>query len=289
MSTPEEALAPPVPIDAPVTTPEALPDGEDKGADAAGSSPVAKVEGESPEPAVKGVQKRIDELTKNWRETERREREAARDAAYWREQALRQQQQPVPVKSEPPQGDKTLADFNFDESKYREYERSLITRSAVEEARRVLEAENVQKQKFERDATYARRARDFAKDNPEYKEYAETAPISADVAEIIKGIPNGPEVALHLGKNPDIAIEVSRLPQVQAAFELGQIAAQLKVTRENALKAKTLVSTAPAPAPKIDGTEPAIAIKASSPESDKLSMDEWAKAREKELKRKRNK
>jgi hypothetical protein len=52
-------------------------------------------------PEQDGFTKRIDELTKNWRDTERKAdeatrtaEEARRDAQYWRDQALRAQQPP---------------------------------------------------------------------------------------------------------------------------------------------------------------------------------------------------
>jgi hypothetical protein len=290
-TTEQEALAPQTDLDAPVTTPPAEPDGEGKEpVDAADPSPAAESDAsDSPEPAVKGVQKRIDELTKNWRETERRERESARDAAYWREQALRLQSQPIqpPPRAPEPESEKTLADFGFDEAKYRSYERSRISQESVELAKQALKAEREQQTIQELNANYVKRAREFARENPEYKDYAETAPISEGVADIIKRLDNGPEIALYLGKNPEIAIEVSNLSQIRSAIELGKIAAKLEYQRETLAKAKKVVSSAPQPTPKIEGTEPAITPKASSPDSDSLPMDQWLKQRNKEVRSKK--
>jgi hypothetical protein len=288
-TTEQEALAPQTELDAPVTAPPSEPDGKPEGAaDEADPSPAAKTDtSDSPEPAVKGVQKRIDELTKNWRETERRERESARDAAYWREQALRLQSQPIPQpqqRAPEPEAEKTLADFGFDEAKYRSYERSRISQESVELAKQALKAEREQQTIQELNANYVKRAREFARENPEYKDYAETAPISEGVADIIKRLDNGPEIALYLGKNPEIAIEVSNLSQIRSAIELGKIAAKLEFQRASVAKAKTLVSSAPQPTPKIEGSEPAITPKASSPDSDSMTMDQWLKQRNKEVK-----
>ncbi len=288
MSTTAEALAPQSP-DAPVVPPEQLPDGDAAPAgNEADPSPAAKVDaGESPG-KKDGFQARIDELTKHWRETERREREAQRDRDHWREQALRYQAQPQPTPKAPePATPKTLADFNFDEGKHQAYLLEMASKAATEAAKRELEAEREQATRQEQAATYVKRAKDFAKEHEDYKEIAESAPISDDVAEIILGLDNGPEVAYHLGKNPDVAMDVSRLPPVHAAFELGQIAARLEFQRETAAKAKALVSAAPAPAPRIEGTHAAQPAKASSPESDQMSDADWLKAREKEVQRKK--
>jgi hypothetical protein len=71
---------------------------------------------------------------------------------------------------------------------------------------------------------------------------------------------NGPELAYHLGKNKDIALSLSDLPRDVAAFELGRIDAKLSAERAtkkaalDAAKAAKAVTTAPPPAPKLDGS-----------------------------------
>jgi hypothetical protein len=54
---------------------------------AAAPSPAVVETDESDAPKAKGVQKRLDELTRNWRETER-------DRDHWRELAMRTQAPP---------------------------------------------------------------------------------------------------------------------------------------------------------------------------------------------------
>lgn len=251
MSTTPEALA--STPDAPVVPAPALPDGPElETGNAAAPSPAAKVnDSDSTEPEAKWVQKRIDELTKLRHEADRREREAARDRDHWRELATRQAK-PEPAKTEP-ERDKTLADFNFDEAAHQRYLLDRVSKTATDAAKRELQAEQGRAEKQRAAETYVERVRSFAKDHPDYKEVAEYAPIADHVAEVILGLEEGPEVAYYLGKNPEMATQINRLSANHASFELGQIAARLGFEREKAAAAKARVSTAPPPAPKIEG------------------------------------
>lgn len=252
MSQTAEALAPQP--DAPVVPAITQPDGAElETGNEAAPSPAAKVnESDSTEPEAKWVQKRIDELTKLRHEADRREREASRDRDHWRELATRQQPKPEPPKPEVPKA-KTLADFNFDEAAHQEYVLSRVSETATQAAKRELQAENARAEKQRLAETYVSRVREFAKAHPDYKEVAEYAPIGDHVAEVIMGLEDGPDVAYYLGQNPEMATEISRLPQAHAAYELGQIAARLEFERDKAAQAKALLSKAPPPAPKIEG------------------------------------
>src|SRR5689334_5427715 len=60
-------------------------------------------------PKPSGVQKRLDELTRNWRQAER-------DRDHWREQATRNQSQPAQPQAA--QGEPSLEQFNGDAAKF---------------------------------------------------------------------------------------------------------------------------------------------------------------------------
>jgi hypothetical protein len=271
MSTTPEALAP---QDADVSAAPAQPDGaEPESANEAAPSAAATAKpSDSLEPEAKGVQRRFDELT-------RYRREAERDRDYWRELATRQAPKaPEPVA--PPQEVKTLADFQFDEGKHQSYLMQQAARSATEAAKAELKADQDRQAKERRAATYVQRVREFAKDKPDYQEVASHAPISDSVADIIITLETGPELAYYLGNNPDVASQISNLPNAVAAYELGTIAARLKFERETASKAKNLVSAAPPPSPTIGaGGGSATAPKVDSPDSDSLSDAEWTRRR----------
>lgn len=265
--------------DAPVVPAPEQPDGAaPETGNAAAPSPAAKTDtSDSTEPEVKGVQRRIDELTRARREAERREVDAAKERDHWRDLALKSQPQSKPLAPDKP---KTLADFSFDEGQYHAYLLGEASRAATEAAKKELQTEQAARAKQEQASSYVKRAREFAKDHADYKDVAESAPISDQVAEVILGLDSGPEVAYYLGKNPDLANEINRLPPSHQAYELGRISARLEAERERAKSAKTLISSAPSPAPKIDAAgAPATAVRVDSAASDTLSDAEWTRRR----------
>lgn len=287
MSEPNEAPEPQT--DATVSPETAPPDGAAQQTENA-ADPSSAAEGKSSdktiEPETNRINERFAELTKHRREAER-ERE------FWRDRALRLEQaqqapKPTPL-PDAPGPDKTLADFNFDEVAYRKYEREQLATTAVQAAERKLRAEDQQREEQRLAASYVKRAKDFAKEHTDYNEVAHTAPISDTVAKMLVRSEQGPELAYYLGKNPDIAAEISRLPESAASFELGGIAFRLKTEREAAAKAKLKVSAAPPPPPTIEGARDSMKVSsASDPDSDKLTPDQWRKLREKELRKGRS-
>lgn len=239
-------------------------------------SPAAVETSEAEKP--KGVQKRLDELTRNWREAERREQALLR--------LLEQQRQaPEAPKATEPVPDKTLADFNYDEGQYRAYLREEVSRVAREEAAKELRAERERAEAERRKTSFTTRESDFAKSVEDYHEVTRNPrlPITEDIAEVIAESEDGPALAYYLGKNLQIAEAIARLPPKLAARELGKIEAKLAFEREKA-KDKPVVSKAPPPPPKIEGANAAPTVRPDDPESDKaLSDDEWARARKKQL------
>jgi len=276
MSETQEALAP---QDAPVSPPDAQPDGaEPKAENAADPSPAAASKtSETIEPETNRLNERFAELT-------RLRRDAERDRDHWRDLAIRHQSpKPAEPAAPPLQVDKpkTLADFNFDEGQHQAYLFQQSAKAATEAAKRELRAEQEAQRKQRELSEYATRVRDFAKDKPDFNEVANYAPISDQVAEMVIRAEQGPEIAYHLGKNPDVATSLSALPPSVAAFELGMLAAKLKYDREQVSKAKTVLSQAPPPAPRIEGAgEGGLKAKPDDPESDKsLSDAEWTRRR----------
>jgi len=266
---PEESQGVPTPgVD--VNTLAPVADAEQKPTEAE-SPPAAADPGEKKEP--KGFMKRIDELTRNWRSTER-------DRDYWREFAM--QQQTARARQEPP---KTLQDFGGDETKFNTYRDEQFAEAADKVIERKLSEAEAKRAEVERSKSFRAKEAKFAKTVEDYAEVAHYAPISTTVADLVKELEDGPAVAYFLGNNPEKAEELSAMPERQAALELGRIEVRLAAEREK-LKAKK-VSGAPPPTPKIEGSEPGLSISVNSPESDKLSTKEWVKAWEREHKRKK--
>lgn len=230
------------------------------------SAPAATDAGEG---KPKGVAKRIDELTRNWREAERRE------AALL--EMLRKQQQVEPPKAEHEKL-RTLADFEYDETKYQAHLIGEATRQATAAAKRELQ------EQAQRDAE-ARRARSFNERETKFAENADdyfsvtrspSLRISAAMSEAIQESDDGPALAYHLAKNPDLADKIADLSPLAAARELGRLEAKLTREREK----PPVVSKAPPPVPKIEAVEPAI-----ERDPDKMSTKDWMTWREKQLRK----
>lgn len=231
-------------------------------------------------PKADWAKSRIDELTYH-------RREAERDRDHWRELALRNTQQPKqePVVESKP---KTLADFDYDESKFQSYLVTETTRqareAAADEARKEWKAAQERESAERRSASFKSKEAEFSKTVKDYEQVTRdpSLRISQTMVEAIAESDDGPALAYHLGKNPEVAAKIASLPPIAAAKELGRIEAQLAFARESA-KQKT-VSEAPAPPPKVEGNDSApVRVDPDDPESDKLSTAEWIRRRNKQI------
>jgi len=87
----------------------------------------------------------------------------------------------------------------------------------------------------------------------------------------------GPEIAYHLGKNPDEALRIYRLGPLAQAREIGKLEASL-IANPPAKKP----SSAPEPITPVGSRSASPNYSASDPRSLKMSMEDWAAARAKE-------
>lgn len=236
-------------------------------------------EAESPTADEEDVEKktdpfkeRIDKLTANWRQTQR--------DLQAREEEIAQLQERLQSMPEPQEPIKTLADFDYDEGQYQSYLFNRASEAAREEAKRAVEGYRTEQQRKDADSKYRERETAFVEKHKDFHEvvYDRNLRISPAMAEVIRTSDNGPEVAYHLGKNPDIAAELYDMAPARAGFEMAKLASKLEVESKKGGKA---VSGAPPPPPKkIGGSEPGRKVSPTSPDSDKLSDDEWFKLEE---------
>lgn len=228
--------------------------------------------------------KRFGEITAKYRETERRALAAEQRLAQLRQQ----QQQAVPRE---PEKVKTLADFDYDEVKFQAYVVDQAREAARQAAREAANERRSEESRAARFRKFQEREIAFEKETKDYRDVAHYAPISNEVAEIIQDLESGPELAYFLGKNRDIALTINDLPPHIAAVELGRIDARLTSERQakqaalEKARAEKAVSKAPAPPGKIDGAGDPGRIDPDEPDSDKLPADEWARRREKQLRK----
>lgn len=221
------------------------------------------------------VQKRIDELT-------RLRREAERDRDYWRDQASRQPQaKPETVAPEAPKPPPKLADYNYDEAAYQAALTAHVTEEAARKVREEFRKEQAQLTERQRAESWAKRQAEFAAKTPDYEEKAFYAPITKEVAEIVKDLEKGPAVAYYLGEHPDEARAISAMSERQAAIAIGRIEAKLDQPAAPASTPKP-VSKAPPPPPQIEAVEPAV-----NKDPSQMTDAEFAKWRKRQIAQRR--
>jgi FtsZ-interacting cell division protein YlmF len=205
----------------------------------------------------KGVQPRIDELT-------RARREAEREAAYWRGVAQQgQAQTSAPAAPIKPTPDK----YND----YGEYVEALTDWKAEQAVAKRMEQDSSRKVVETRTQTFAERQVAAREVMPDYDAVvgASDTPISNHVGEAIMESDRGPELAYHFAKNPDVLMNLNGMSPTQAAREIGKLEATLPTVKPPVVPSKKL-STTPAPASTTvtqgRATQPALAT---------ASMDEY--------------
>jgi hypothetical protein len=157
---------------------------------------------------------------------------------------------------------------------------------STEAAKQALREERENEAKERRTSSFASRESEFAKTVSDYREVTRnpSLPMTQGMVEAIAESDDGPALAYHLGKNPEIAEKLATLPPVAAAREIGKIEARLAYEREKA-KQKPVVSNAPPPPPQIAAGDASPKVSSTDPESDRLSDEEWFRAERKRLNR----
>lgn len=201
-------------------------------------------EPEAGEPAPKPkktANERIAELTAKHRQSERDAEAKAEEAAFWREQALRQTPAPAPQAQE---GKPTSDQFDS----YDDYVEALTDWKAENTVNARLAAQQQQSTIQTRVQTFEQRvATQFPDGEPEGLSALRRAPsLPEGVQEVILSSENGPKLADHLGNNPAELRRLSSLTPTMQAFELAKL--------EQRLAAPPRSTSAPAPSPALRGT-----------------------------------
>jgi hypothetical protein len=221
-------------------------------------------------PKAKGVQKRIDELTSNWRTAER-------DRDYWRELAVKAQQAPektVEPVSVPTPGKPTLEAYES----YDAYVEALADwkyeqRAQAERARQ--EQEQRQQTEQERVRSFQQRAQSVRESHPDFDDVVSNPalPISQAMADAAYSSEKGPEILYHLGTNPQLAEQLYRMSPVEAAMAIGRLEATLSRPARN----KT---NAPDPIEPVSGGSGTPTV-----DPDRMTPEQWLAWRNKQLQR----
>ena len=224
----------------------------------------------------RGVQKRIDELTANWRTTER-------DRDHWRELALKNASPaPAPVA---PQGKPTLEQFEYDQERYNDalVDWKLSERDKAAEAKR--KEQETKEAAEKRTKSFAERETKYAATNSEYRSVSAIGNDPSFVctpamAEAILEAEDGPAILHHLDTHRDEASRIAQMSPTQAALALGRIVAQ--ITAPAPVIPEPQITAAPKPVPVVKATAPI-----EKGLTDELPVKEWLARRNKEAAKKR--
>lgn len=250
----------------------------------------------APDKKPSGVQKRIDELTRQ-REDERRARERAEErterALALLEKAMKGQSADVAPSDEadPEPKEPDVAGYT-DQSKYNEdykgYLRNLARWEGRQEVRKSEAKRTEETQKREREEGSKRTLEGYkeraVKARDKYQDYDAVVnnrdlPITADMSRAIVQSEYGPDVAYFLGTNPEEAQRISRLSPEGQIMELGYLTAQFR----QAAKSETTAQVRPSSAPKPITPIRTAATAATTIGNLEESMEAYAARRQKEL------
>lgn len=183
----------------------------------------------------RGIQPRIDELT-------RARHEAEREAAYWKGVA---EANKAPAKAEGKPEPGQFEDHNEYVEKLAEWKAQEIVRAELGKRDQEATQQKRQAEQQTRATTWESRQAEFSKTAPDFAEVVASAdiPMPAHVMDALLESEHGPALAYHLAKNPDVATKIGGMSERAALIELGALQAKLA----NPTPVQKSVTKAPAP------------------------------------------
>lgn len=252
---------------------ENVPVAASDGAQPEAVKPAAEAPAATPESEeLRGVAKRMKELTDSRRAAEAREERLARLL----EETLRARAAPVekPETAQP----RSLKDFNYNEQAYQDHLYAEARKHAETAAKAAGEKWKAEQEAISRRAKFDERVAQYAKSVEDYDEVVTpSTPVSEAMADAIMDSDEAGALMYYLGNNPDEARKLYHLSPANAGRAIERLEQRLISERKKA--SEKPVSQAPAPAPQIEGGSGTPAVKVDSADSDTLSDAEWTRRR----------
>ena len=204
-----------------------------------------------------------------------KQREAEREAAYWRGRA-ESSPAPIPVQSVTPVELVAPKLENFES--YEEFENAKEEYIVTKAEQRILHKQRQQENVATANTAHEKflaRVEKAAEDDPDIKDYIEdqTLPISSEMASIIKDSDVGLQLLKHLGQHRDDAARIEKMSKtnpVLAIREMGKLEERLSAKPKSVVNR---ISAAPEPVKTVTATGNNIVDESN------LSMEEWARRR----------
>lgn len=255
----------------PVEAPEVVAAEQDsEQADTEGEAAAPSGEDATAKPK-KGIQERINELTRQRHDEKRAAEEARAEAEYWKSQAIQKEpESQAPQPTGKPQVDQydSYEDYLEALSDYKVEQR--LSQGAEERQRQ----EQEQHFAAQRDA-FHKRAEKLEVDDFVEVVYNPSLTISEEMQRLAFESDKGPEILYHLGKNPAEAARIAVMSPAQAGRAIGMLEASLTLP-----PAKHVSSAPPPITPITGGGEP------PKVDPDKMTPDQWRDWRNEQLRQK---
>lgn len=202
---------------------------------------------------AKGVQKRLDELTRQRHET-------ARERDYWREQAMALAKPEAAASATPasPEAKPQVEQFET----YEDYVEALSDWKVEQK----LGANDRKREAETRQQTISRKLSEAGAAKPDFADVIADIPLTPAVEAVLVEADNATDILYELGSNPEALAKFARLSVAMQAVELGRIAAGIS-------PAKPTPNRAPPPAPVKTVTGMSAAVNKTPAE---MTMDEYA-------------
>lgn len=197
----------------------------------------------------KGVQKRIDELTRQRYEAENRADAEAKEKEYWRRQAEEKQQAQQQNSDKEPR----FEDFES----YDDYVKAVVKHERSNERKLEKQQEETQKQQVQQQQiqeSFNSQAESAKKKYSDFEQVAfgKHVAYSAVSSQLVAASESGAELAYYLGLNPEIAKNIAHMNPIDAAKAIGRLEA--KLTESPKPKPKN-ITAAPPPVKTVGGNE----------------------------------
>lgn len=164
---------------------------------------------------------------------------AAREETARREEQARRDGAPKPDRAafdDPDAYDAALIEWSENKGK----------RAGMTEAQMTAQREANERSQVEARTAFNARMETFKTETPDFEAvaFADNVTISPVMAMNIQRMDNGPHVAYHLGKNPEIAAKIAAMTAPEQVFEMGKLSASVTTERRsNVSKAPPPIST----------------------------------------------
>ena len=235
---------------------------------------------QAPEPQPpelpKGVQRKINKLTRKAGDAERTAREYALELELAKERLKHYEAQQPAAKPQPEDAEPTLEQFNFDITAYTKAMSKYEARQTLTQWQQQ-QAQAQRQQEFQKKvATLSQKEAAFVAEHPDYEEVAKdpSLPITEVMAEAIFDSDHAPAIAYYLGQHPEEAASISQMSPVAAGRAIGRIEAKVSASAPQAPVPRR--TPAPPPVTVLNSTAPV------SKTYEAMSMEEYAAKRKQE-------